>query len=100
MGQTAANQAELSTQKLIAIVCRKSRAPRFLPQRLKGIGDHCIFISGDAGTARIAEIEHTADIRLGFRTREIAHDQTAHILREGNAKFVGTLARPPVSFWF
>jgi hypothetical protein len=73
---------------------------RLFASRVKGLGDHGIFIPCDICPAGTTEIEDPIDLDCGLRTSKIACHKTAHIFRQGYTEFARSLASTSLYFAF
>src|SRR4029077_550684 len=72
-------------------------ASGLLRRRMKGLGDHQIFIAAYVGLARTSQVEHQFDVHVGLRLGKVAGHQSPDIFRQRYTQFTGSLASAPMS---
>jgi hypothetical protein len=75
-------------------------ASGLLRRRMKGLGDHQIFIAAYVGLARTSQVEHQFDVHVGLRLGKVAGHQSPDIFRQRYTQFTGSLASSPMSVTF
>jgi hypothetical protein len=75
-------------------------APGLSSFRVKGLGNHGIFVPRYIGAAGTPKIENAVELNRGFRASEIARHKTADVFRQRHTKFARSLTRAPLHFVF
>src|SRR5580658_2067417 len=94
---TAANQIEVSTNRLIG---RRCLSPDSAAQRFEGLCNHRILVGSDVGTSGTSEVEYSADIGPGLRSRKIARHKLTHVFSHRHTDFARSLPGAPLQLAF